>query len=344
LGDVVRTVPAVRIVARAWPEARIAWAVDVAWRVVLDDHPDVDLVVDIPRREWGRAFGRPADWPRFLRSVLERVGVVRRLAPALALDFHGDLRSGLIGRISGAAIRVGYDGHQQREGNRMFSTHRVPSGDRRTPRMERNLSLVRAVGLATDPLPRPDLPLVVRGRAEADAVLGAAGPAPGSGCAILAPGASRRQAYKKPPPELLAAACSTVERRGGTPLVVWGPGEEEDARRVVALAGPGTRLAPKTSLATLAALLDRARIFVGGDSGPMHVACAVGCPVVAIYGPTDPVVNQPWGVPSRVVAPRDRAYTGRKSEDRGRGFHGLASEDVERAVAQLWDASGDRGP
>ena len=339
LGDVLRTLPAVRLLARAWPEARIAWAVDAAWRAVLEGHPDVGLVVDIPRREWGRALGRPREWPRLLRSLDERRRTIRSLAPAVVVDFHGDLRSGLIGRASGAAIRVGFDGHQQREGNRLFSTHRVPSGDRRTPRMERNLSLVRAMGLSVDPLPRAGLALVARGRAAAYEALG---PPPASGYAIVAPGASALQAYKKPPAVVLSAACRAIERLGGTPFVVWGPGEEEDARRVSDLAGPGARLAPPTTLAALAALLDRARLFVGGDSGPMHLACAVGCPVVAIYGPTDPIVNQPWGVPSRAVAPRDRLYTGRKSVDRVRGFDGLVADDVERATADLWAASEDR--
>jgi ADP-heptose:LPS heptosyltransferase len=335
LGDVVRTVPAVRLLVRHWPDARFVWIVDRAWRGVLEGHPDLAGIVDVPRRAWGEMLRTPTSWPALVRTLAEHRRTLVALSPKLVVDFHGDLRSGLLGWVSGAPIRVGFAGHQQREGNWLFSTHRVPSTERRAPRMERNLSLVRALGAASEPLPRPDLALASRGREEARSAL-AVLPAGESVYAVLAPGASARQAYKKPPPAVLAAAADELRGLGAPTLVVWGPGEEADARAVVALAPRSAILAPPTSLAALAALLERARLFVGGDSGPMHLACAVGCPVVAIYGPTDPRVNQPWGVPYRVVAPRDRSYTGRRSIDREQGFAGLDAIDVVRSVTELW--------
>ena len=338
MGDVVRTVPAVRLLAHRWPEARIVWAVDAAWRVLLDGHPDIVGLIEIPRRAWGRAVHRPSSWPALARSIAALHGTLRSWSVDLVLDFHGDLRSGSIGRLSGAPVRVGFAGHQQKEGNWLFSTHRVPSTDRRTPRLQRNLSLVRALGAPVDPLPPAALPLVARGREAAREVLrklGIVGPE----YAIVAPGASARQAFKKPPAESLAAACAAIERAAGTALVVWGPGEEAEARRVIELAGASARLAPPTTLTELAALIEGARLFVGGDSGPMHIACAVGCPVIAIYGPTDPHVNEPWGVVHRTVFPRGREYTGIRREDRARGFAGLDPADIARAVVDLWPAA-----
>src|SRR6185295_1456247 len=129
-----------------------------------------------------------------------------------------------------------------------------------------------------------------------------------------------------------AAAARQLGELGVTPLVAYGPGEDMDAARVVQASDGAAHLLPPTDLAMLAALLRRARLFCGGDSGPLHLACAAGCPVVAIYGPTDPEVNAPWGVPHRVVAPPDRVYTGIKKEDRGRGFEGITPEAVRRAV------------
>ncbi len=341
MGDVVRTVPAVRLLARRWPDARIAWAVDSAWRVVLDGHPDLAGLIEIPRRAWGRSLRAPLAWPGLVRSIAGLAATLRGWSVDLALDFHGDLRSGSIGWLSGAPVRVGFAGHQQREGNRFFSTHRVPSTERRTPRMERNLSLVRALGAPVAPLPRAALPLVANGRDAARDLLRASG-LPSAGYAVVAPGASARQAYKKPPAEALAAACAAIARGAGTTLVVWGPGEEDDARRVVDLAGAAARLAPQTTIPTLAALIDGARLFVGGDSGPMHLACAVGCPVVAIYGPTDPRVNAPWGVEHRTISPPGRAYTGIRSADRAGGFAGLDPAEVARAVTDLWAGTGSR--
>src|SRR5262249_55338408 len=149
----------------------------------------------------------------------------------LVLDFHGDLRAGLIGRWSGAGVRLGYAGHQQKEGNRLFTTHRVPPGDRRMPRIERNLDLVRALGFPVRPVPDAGL-TISRADANAAADIAAAIPGGPRPYAILGPGASRRQAYKKPPAALFGAAAAALERSGVAPVVAAGPGEEEDARAV----------------------------------------------------------------------------------------------------------------
>jgi len=118
-----------------------------------------------------------------------------------------------------------------------------------------------------------------------------------------------------------------------TPVVVHGPGEADDAAAVLAASEGAAILAPPTGLMTLAALLSGARLFVGGDSGPLHLACGVGCPVVGIYGPTDPVVNTPWNVPFETVSPVGKRYTGIKSIDRSAaGFEGISDAMVARAV------------
>ena len=217
---------------------------------------------------------------------------MRSTAPEIAVDFHGNLRSGFSAWLCGAAVRVGYAGHQQKECNRWLTTHRVPSGDRRTSRMDRNLELVRALGLPTAPLPSSGLALPAGGREAATRIVAGLKAGPG-GFAVISPGASRLQAYKRPPADLLGAAARRIAERGVPVLTVWGPDEKPDALRAVEAAGDAARLAPDTDLPTLAALLERSRLFVGGDSGPLHMACAVGCPVVGVYGPTDPQVYAP---------------------------------------------------
>jgi heptosyltransferase-1 len=165
------------------------------------------------------------------------------------------------------------------------------------------------------------------------------------GYAVLSPGASISQAYKKPPVDLMAAACTRLARLDVTPLVVWGPGEETDARSVVDRAPDAAVYAPPTTLGALAALLERSRLFVGGDTGPLHMACAVGCPVVGIYGPTDPLVNQPWGVRYRVVAPPDRRYTGIKRIDReAGGFDGITADQLTDSIDQILTGSCELAP
>jgi ADP-heptose:LPS heptosyltransferase len=255
----------------------------------------------------------------------------------LTLDFHANMRSGWIGRWSGAEVRLGYSGHQQKEGNHWFTTHRVPSGERRTPRLERNLDLVAALGIEREPLPDGGLTLPVSGREEAARIVRGMP----QRFALLSPAVSAKQAGKKPAVELLAAAADRLQERGLPTLVVWGPGEEHDARATLDVATSRPILAPPTSLPVLAALIERAAVFVSGDTGPMHLACALNCPVLAFYGPTDPRVNRPWNVPFRSIYPPDRLYTGIKKLDRRRGFDGLSVDLVCRAVDELLDEIGD---
>ena len=329
MGDVIRTVPAMRRLRDALPQAKIHWLVDHSWLPVLDGHPDLDGCITVDRKALrGSLAARRAalgDLRRRLRAV----------QPELALDFHGNLRSGVLTRLSAAPIRLGYAGHQQKEGNRWLTTHRLPAGSRRQSRIERNLGLLEL--LAIEPrlplLTAPALPLIVRGRQSAAGCLDEAGLQPGR-FVVVAPGASAAQAYKRPPERLLAAGAQIFGRHGWPALVVWGPGEEPQARAAVA-AVDGARLAPPTDLPTLAALIDMAGAFIGGDSGPMHLACAAGRPVLALYGPTDPEVNCPWGGPFVRAFPPAAEYRGIKRHDRAIGFDGLSAEQVTDAAATL---------
>lgn len=331
LGDILRTLPAVRLVRSGLPRAEICWVAFDSWAGFLERHPDLDGVLAVPRTI-RVGLGRPAQPGR---AVAEFVRRIRGSGAEVVLDFHGDLKSGLIGLLSGARVRLGFSGPQQREGNRLFTTHRVAPLPRRTNRVERNLHLVRGLGLAVGPVPGAGLPLAVAEREFAREVARTLA-GKGRPYAVLAAGASRRQHYKKPPPRLLAAAAQALAREAVVPLLVHGPGEQDDARAVLLEAGGVLRLAPLMDLGQLAALLSEAILFVGGDSGPMHLACAVGCPVVALYGPTDPLVNSPWGVPARLVVPADRTYTGiRRRDRRSGGFEGIAPAQVASAVVEL---------
>lgn len=331
LGDILRTLPAVRSIRAALPGATVAWAMDERWSVVVRGHPDIDQILALPR------VGRGGTPPTALAWILRWRKTLRGTGADLVLDFHGNLRSGVAGWLSAAPVRLGHAGHQQKEGNRFFTTHRVAAGSRRVSRVTRNLALVRALGIVGDEVPEAGLVLdgvsAERARTIVRESVGGEGP-----YAVLSPGASRRQAYKRPPVRLLAEAVTAFDRRGIATLVVHGPGEGADAHRVVEAAPRGSRLAPPTDLRVLAALLGGARAFVGGDSGPLHLACALGCPVVGIYGPTDPVVNGPWGVPHRTVLPARAAYSGVKRKDRRLGrFDAIPSEAVASAVGELID-------
>ncbi len=334
MGDILRTLPPVHALRRALGEARLIWVVEDQWKALLEGYPDLDGVLPVPRRLWQRSLRSPAAWPRAVRSLMGFRRDLKRVRPDLAIDFHGNLRSGVMAWMSRAPVRVGHRGHQQREGNRWLTTHHVDSGERRTSRVERNFDLVRGLGIRDATGIDLRMPLVDAGEPAACEIRadleGSA-----SGYAVIAPGASAAQSYKRPPPELLAAAAGRLARNNVKSLVVYGPNEKTQAEAVVERAGGSAILAPPTELATLAALLSRAKMLVVGDSGPLHMACAVGCPVVGVYGPTDPIVNQPWGVPFRTVLPPDRHYTGVKRIDRQSGFEGITTSQVESAIEDL---------
>lgn len=331
-GDVLRTLPVVRMMRSALPEAAIHWAADDRWVELLAGHPELDGCHAVPREEWSRLLRSPLRWPALLGSVRCVVRGLRAVRADLVLDFQGNLRSGCLGWLSGAPVRLGYSGPQQQEGNCCFSTHRVPAGPIRMPRIERNLALVRALGIEAATLPDGGLPFSAPClRAGRDLVAGLIGR--GRAYAVIAPGASARQAYKKPPAVLLAAAARALRNRETVPIVVHGPDEQTDAERVVEASAGAAVLAPPTDLRMLAAIIRRARLVVAGDTGPLHLACAAGCPVVAIYGPTDPAINAPWGVTHASVCPPERTYTGVRREDRAAGgFEGVTEEAVEAAV------------
>ncbi|MFM7737611.1 MAG: glycosyltransferase family 9 protein, partial [Alphaproteobacteria bacterium] len=169
----------------------------------------------------------------------------------------------------------------------------VPPADR-PHRVEKFASLARALGAAAGPL-EFRLPESAPARRRVDEALAAAGVAPGFVC--LHPGTSDRGEAKRWAPARFGALAAELQaRRGVDVLVTWGPGEEGLAREVERASGGAARPAPATgSLLELAEVLRRARLFVSGDTGPMHLAAACGTRCVALFGPKDPAVYRPWG-------------------------------------------------
>ncbi|MEW5807398.1 MAG: glycosyltransferase family 9 protein [Acidobacteriota bacterium] len=129
---------------------------------------------------------------------------------------------------------------------------------------------------------------------------------------IVYPGASRRQAYKKWDADNYASLAGMLVKNTEFALILaWGPGEMDECQEIARKAKASIwfspslqeriRIAPETSLKQLAELIRRCHLFIGGDTGAMHISCAVRTPCVVLYGPTDPVINAPWGEHYRVV-------------------------------------------
>jgi ADP-heptose:LPS heptosyltransferase len=285
IGDVVHTLPALAALHRHGWEA--GWLVEPPSRVLLDENPLLAQVVGVPSR---KAFG----WSRAL-------GVVRALRAErydAALDFQGLWKSAAWARLSGARRVVGWESRARRE-----PSSAVLIGERAGRAggghvIDKNLALLRPLGIEAVGLREFPLPFSADAVGRADAfVAGLGDGAP----VVLNPGGG--WASKLWPAERFGELARGLRALGLRPLVSFGPGEEGLADRVVAASGGAAVRSFPTSLLDYVELARRARLVVAADTGPLHLACAVGTPVVALFGPTDPARNGPFA-PDDVVIRR----------------------------------------
>jgi heptosyltransferase-1 len=275
LGDVIHTVPAAAAIRRTFPRARIDWLVDVRHRELLDLVPVIDfrLAVDTTA----------------IASLLPAIGELRRSKYDVALDFQGLLKSAVFARASGAVRVVGFPSPLLRERTaRPFYTE--TAGDDEEHVIHKNLSMLRALGIR---MPSIEFPLEIRRPEIAAAARSRLGLRDAQPFAIINPGAAWPN--KRWPPVYFGEVASALSKRHGLrSIVLWGPDEQQIAETVVAASRGTAALSPQTTLADLVSLTKAATVMVSGDTGPLHVAAAVGTPIVGVYGPTNPERNGPW--------------------------------------------------
>jgi len=304
VGDVVRTLPAASALRDHYPQARLVWLVEPSARSVLEGVNWLDEVLVFPRGELGGAL-RKGNLAGFWRALTRFLQELRTPHFDLVVDFHSILKSGILGWLSGSPLRVAYGRPYGRELGYLFATHRARLHPPKSSRFERNEALVRFLGI--DPVPRRR-PLCV---AEADlsairAELKTTLPNfEGTRSVCINPGTSRGATHKRYTVSGYAEIAKGLEHEGFRSVVTWGPAPEEKsfARAIVEASAGTADLAPPTpSLMALAALLSECRLYVGSDTGPMHISSLVGTPLVQLMGPTDPIENTPFdGTPWRRV-------------------------------------------
>lgn len=308
IGDVVRVLPALHSLRAAHPNAQIDWAVEHKAGGILEGHPAIDrlLVFERParRREAVKAF-----W-RFCKEV-------RDGRYDLVVDFHGILKSGLLTFASAAPDRYGFAPPRSQEGSHRAYTKAVKLPSQRLNRVEENLLLCEALG----PLER-QLDVVIHVPEDIqNSVDRFIDETFDGGKFIVVVHAPVDRPEKRWPEESFATLCDMLLADGRFEvLLTYGPGQRDVAHRVAGKARRSPMVAPETpDLKHLAWLLHRSHLYVGGDTGPMHIACAMGTPVVAIFGGTDPLKHAPWrsahevlylddhdgtdGVPAKATAP-----------------------------------------
>jgi heptosyltransferase I len=290
LGDVARVLPMLNGLRKRFPAAEIDWVVQSKAADLLTGHPQIDRLWVVPFVRWSQALSPAA---RRLRRRMR----ARRYD--LVLDFQGMLKGAVWAVAAGGpAVRVGW-GPGHTKNLTWLWTHgvRYPPGTD-INRHFRHRALVDWLGVPDVPALPPDLSDV--DTAAIDRFLdGLEGARPW----ILAyPGSSSKGSYKRWDPDRFRSALAGIrERTGGTVLVGWGPAEKAEANGLAEALG--LPLVPPTSIRQLAHLLGRCDLFVGMDTGPMHLAGVMGIPVVAVFGRSDPRVHGPAPyLPGKVVA------------------------------------------
>jgi lipopolysaccharide heptosyltransferase II len=301
LGDVLFAMPAVSTLRRHFPGARITWLVEDRHADVLAGYRDVDEIVVFERRKLRAGLRRLPSLLAGLRDLLRLLGRLRRLRFDTVVDFQGNLKSALFCLASGSPRRIGFDRGGSREFNHLFSNVRVRPPEGILHRIDKDLSLVRSLGISdTERIPAfVDDP---GDRNRVDRFLEETGLA-GRSLAILHPGTSDFGAFKRWPTERFARLGDRLVREFGLAvLVTFGPGEETLARRVVDGMDEAATEGPRGgSLRQALALLRRGSVYVGADTGLTHAASLLGLRTVALFGPKDPRVYAPRGDRVRVV-------------------------------------------
>lgn len=283
LGDIVHAVPAAAALRHAFPHAGIDWLVDAKHREIVELVTVVDRVVTLQSPTI-------AGWSAAVRDL-------RRTAYDVAIDLQGLLKSAVLARASGAARIVGFSiWHLREKTARPFysDVQETEAGHV----IAKNLRLLRAVGVEDDTI---RFPLAAVPSPALDMLQARVAPGP---FALINPGAAWPN--KRWPAERFGELAGFLKEQCGlTPVVLWGPGEERLADSVIAASANAAIAAPPTGLADLVALSRAAALVVSGDTGPLHIATAVGTPTVSLFGPTDPERNGPYRPDDLVVSRYD---------------------------------------
>lgn len=311
VGDVVHTLPVLNKLRRRYPNAQIDWLVTPAIGELLRHHPALNNVIDFSRRSGAPPWAALAGYARLARSL-------RAAAYDLAIDLHSQSRSAVLAYATRAPVRIGFDRERRevwansryvtsdfrkhawqgaREGAWLFYTHHIPLPTMDVHVIDHYQSVGALLGFASGPTDFSfRIPLTARERVEAllgERGVGAARPV------IIAPRGNWET--KRWPDESSAELARHFMQRGQPVVLVGAPRERAVGESIARLAPGIVDLTGETTLSELAALIDRAALCIAHDSGPLHLAVALGRPVVALFGPSDPVWAGPYHRDNAVV-------------------------------------------
>jgi len=327
MGDVIHALPAVNLLRQAFPAAELHWAIEERWSELVrgsgpHGQPLVNALHYVNTRAWRKALLSDETWREVL-ACLQRLRVPKFCA---AVDFQGLIKSAMVTAASGARVRYGFD-HPRERVAAVFYTRRITATATHVVDQYLELATALAPGI------RCDRCFSMAHDADAeqwcDRELRQRNI---SRFALLSPGGG--WGAKLWPAANFAEVARALGREGLPSIINFGPGEDSLAESIEKMSDHAAT-ALRCSLAELIALTRRAAVFIGGDTGPMHLASAVGIPVVALFGPTDPARNGPYGGRNIVLRNARSTNSYSHSARADEGLQSITASDVISAACRL---------
>jgi len=290
LGDVMHTLPAVRTLRANHPGASITWLVEEQYKDLLYNNPDVDEIIVTRTRRWRKNWNLKT-W-REIRDTVQRL---RQSRFDVALDLQGLLKTGVIAWLSGAPKRIGFHRKNCREPiNALFTNKRASFVNQGSHVVDIYLNLIKLLG-GNQKITQPHALQVPEEKASAVNAFFREQPEL-SAKPIAAINAGAGFATKQWKLDRFAKLADQISKElGFSILLAWGPGEKAMAEQIAGEMKERSWIAPPTTIQESIALFRHIALLVSCDSGPLHLAAAMGIPTVSIFGPTDPARNGPYG-------------------------------------------------
>jgi heptosyltransferase I len=326
MGDILHSMPAVTALRQAHPEWQIGWAIEPQWRGLFCANgcqprsatmPLVDNLHMVPAKRWAKSPLSPSTWGDMQRLRKE----LRAMQYDIVVEMQGAVRAAVVARWARSRRIIGEVRPREMPARWLFDEKVATRG---VHVIEQSLELANAIFGEDLPLPLPLLPCDPGAEARAAEL-----PSP---FVLLSPGAG--WGAKRWPVDRYGEVARQLARGGYTVVVNVGPAEEPMGQEIVQSSGGAARMLTP-NMAELIAVTRRAALAIAGDTGPLHLACALGRPVVGIYGPTDPARNGPFHCPNRVLRHPDSVRDHARRSEPEAGLLTITPEAVTAAALEL---------
>lgn len=297
LGDIIHAFPVANILRRHYPASRISWIVDARYQQILEGYEDINEIIPVNAQGWkkGTKKARPllSDYKNLFNTFS-----IRRFS--LSLDLQGLIKSGFFSLMTRAEKKVGFKRTHCRESlNAFFNNIYVVPQKTDVHIIDKNLRFLKELGINTEGW-KWQIPVKSHHEEKTREFLSHLRTRESSSLVGINPGAGWETKRWGSERYALLADC-LIEHQGATVIWTWGPGEEALVGKIQQQMKAKSYIAPPTGVLELAALIRQLDLFVGGDTGPLHLAVALGIPTVSIFGPTDPKRNGPYGPGHRIL-------------------------------------------